>query len=289
MDAKKLRYRALTLLFCLSLLPAVHAETVAFVSQSLVPSVQKLASLTEQQTGLDIRLYTIPQAAEAEQADAVVLIGSAALEQWPSESPVPAVAVFVSHQAAAAHPQLASAIYLEPPLRRQIRLARSILGAERPVGVLVDDRQLWKQAGLKARPLVTPYFIDQYPSMNHALLDLLKHSDALIGIYDTGLYSSANIKNILITAYRQNIPLIGPSSAYIKAGALATTHSDLSDVARRLGEVLLTGLKEKLWPEPGYNPYFGVYYNEQVGHSLNLVLPDAEQLSEELAAQEKQR
>ena len=289
MDAKRIIRQALLFLLILCPLSVVNADTVAFVSQSLVPSVQKLAALTKQQSGLDVRLYTTEQTADIKDVEAVVLIGSAALEQWSFRDDLPAVAVFVSHQMAAAYSGLASAVYLEPPLQRQVRLARAIMGDDRPMGVLVEDRQIWQQAGLLSQPLVTPYFVDQYPSMNHALLDLLKHSHALIGLYDTGLYSSANIKNILITAYRQNIPLIGPSSAYIKAGALATTHSDLNDVAHRLSEVLMTGLREKLWPAAGYNPYFRVYYNEQVGHSLNLLLPDAKALTDELVRQEKKR
>jgi len=281
-----MRWGAVTLLLFLFLWRPAQAAEVAFVSHAIVPSVQKLAALTEAQAGLSVRLYTTDQAQQMPKPDVVVLIGSDALKSWKPQPGVPAVAVFVSRQMASQYPQLSSAIYLEPPLQRQVRLARAILGDDRTLGVLVQDRALWKQAALTGQPLVTPYFVDHYPSLNHALLDLLKNSHALIGVYDTDLYSSANIKNILITAYRQNIPLIGPSSAYIKAGAMATTHSDLEDVARRLGEVLLTGLTEKVWPAAGYNPYFGVYYNEQVGHSLNLMLPDAGKLTKELARQE---
>ena len=97
-----------------------------------------------------------------------------------------------------------------------------------------------------------------------------------------------HIKNILITAYRQNKPLIGPSSAYIKAGALATTYSDIDDVAHRLSEMLLTGLKKHVWPEADYNPYFKVRYNQQVGRSLNLLLPDAESLASQLTKDERE-
>ncbi|MCD8523514.1 MAG: hypothetical protein LRY66_12500 [Saccharospirillaceae bacterium] len=268
---------------------------IVFVAHEKLPSVEQLVEKTSAllETRSELRLLHEPPEAGWQSYDAVVLVGPQALESWSFEHSPAAVAVFVSRDAAAAYrQQLASALYLEPPLKRQVALAKSILGSDRPLGILVQDKAQWKNSGLSALPLqqalVTPYFVDQYGNLNRALLDLLKNSHALIGTYDTELYSSTNIKNILITAYRQNKPLIGPSSAYIKAGALATTYSDLDDVARRLSEILLTGLKEQLWPDAGYNPYFKVRYNQQVGRSLNLLLPDADELAVRLTNSERE-
>ncbi|WP_430460059.1 hypothetical protein ACQUQU_12670 [Thalassolituus sp. LLYu03] len=285
MDALLTAFKALWLLIWLIAASSVEAAgQVVFVTHTSAPSVEQLAEKTRTLSGFDIQVINAAQAPAAD-AQACVVIGPQVLEGWSGCAGKPVIAVFVTRQQVAAHDGLASAVYLEPPLSRQIQLARAILGDDRPLGVLVGDRALWKPA--KPDPLVTPYFTDQFPSLTHALIALLRNSHALIGIYDTELYSSENIKNILITAYRQNKPLIGPSSAYIKAGALATTFSDLDDVARRLSEVLKTGLREGVWPEAGYNPYFSVRYNPQVGRSLNLLLPDAAELADKLAKEEQ--
>lgn len=267
----------------------VSAAEIAFVSHTLMPSVEQLARKTEALSGIRSLIFPADADVNWSSFDACVVIGPQTLENWPGCGGNPVIAVFLTREAAAGLNNVTTSLYMEPPLSRQVGLARMILGNDRPLGVLVRDRAQWKLAGGKPDPLLTPYFTDQYPSLNHALLALLRSSHALIGIYDTELYSSENIKNILITAYRQNKPLIGPSSAYIKAGALATTYSDLDDVARRLAEILLTGLKEKVWPEPGYNPYFKVRYNPQVGRSLNLLLPDEKVMADELAAQERRQ
>ncbi|MCB2385390.1 MULTISPECIES: hypothetical protein [Thalassolituus] len=268
---------------------------IAFVVHEKLPSVEQLLQKTAERLDItaELRLLNNPPPTGWQSYAAVVLVGPQALEAWSFAESPPAVAVFVSRDAVAAvSSKLASALYLEPPLKRQIALAKSILGADRPLGILMQDKSEWKNSGLSSLPLqqslVTPYFVDQYENLNRALLDLLKNSHALIGTYDTELYSSTNIKNILITAYRQNKPLIGPSSAYIKAGALATTYSDIDDVAHRLSEMLLTGLKEHVWPDADYNPYFKVRYNQQVGRSLNLLLPDAEPLASQLTKDERE-
>ena len=290
------RWLGTCLLACMLAFSA-HAEDVrvAFVAHEKLPSVEQLVEKTTSllNVGSELLLLNEPPAAGWQSYSAVVLVGPQALEAWSFNDSPAAVAVFVSRDAVAAYrQQLASALYLEPPLKRQVAMAKSILGHDRPLGVLVQDKSQWKNSGLSAMPLqqslVTPYFVDQYDNLNRALLDLLKNSHALIGTYDTELYSSTNIKNILITAYRQNKPLIGPSSAYIKAGALATTYSDIDDVAHRLSEILLTGLKEQVWPDADYNPYFKVRYNQQVGRSLNLLLPDADALAAQLAKGERE-
>ncbi len=295
-DAHNLyRWFAACLLTCLLAL-SVQAENtqIAFVVHEKLPSVEQLLEKTagRLKATAELRLLNNPPATGWQSYAAVVLVGPQALDAWTFTEP-PAVAVFVSRDAVAAvSSKLASALYLEPPLKRQIALAKSILGADRSLGVLMQDKSQWENSGLFLLPLqqslVTPYFVDQYENLNRALLDLLKNSHALVGTYDTELYSSTNIKNILITAYRQNKPLIGPSSAYIKAGALATTYSDIDDVARRLSEILLVGLKEQVWPGADYNPYFKVRYNQQVGRSLNLLLPDAESLASQLTKDERE-
>jgi ABC-type uncharacterized transport system substrate-binding protein len=259
-----------------------QAFQVAVVSHKPLASIERLVQATAEQTGARVSSVVWDKAIDWKIYDAVVLAGPKAVELWQPAG-TPAVAVFVSRIVTEqAKIKLASAVYIEPPLSRQIALAKAILGNDRSMGILAQNAQSLSLARFAGQPLsafnVTPYFVDQYDSLNRALADLLKKNQALIGVYDLELFSSANIKNILITAYRQNKPLIGPSSAYIKAGALATTYSDLDDVARRLSQILLTGVKEGVWPAADYNPYFHVRYNEQVGRSLNLVLPQEAQL-----------
>jgi len=265
--------------------PSLAAD-IAVVSHKPLNSITQLASAISDQTGLSVEVRLVHEKTDWQQYRVVVLAGAQALQQW-QERDVPAVAVFVSRQhVRQSSLTLASALYIEPPLERQIALAKAILGPDRPLGILAANPQQLETRRYAGKPLtsalITPYFVDQSPSLNRALIELLRDNSALIGVYDPGLFSSANIKNILITAYRQNKPLIGPSSAYIKAGALATTYSDLDDVVQRLREILLTGLNENIWPEAGYNPYFKVRYNQQVGRSLNLLLPDQDALQQQL-------
>ena len=269
------------------------ALELAFVSHKKADSVSRLAANTAELANAQatVVLTSSPRFEDrVQQADVVVLVGQQALtarDRIPANIPTLAVLIPAQQVPALA---LQSAIYLEPPFSRQIALAQALIGDDQPLGVLATNQQSLLtlcdcEDSLDSKRLQA-YYLDDYDSLNRALVDLLQSSQALIGIYDTTLYSAANIKNILITAYRQSRPLIGPSSAYIRAGALASTYSDLGDTARRLAELVTAG-QQGDWPAAGYNPYFKVRYNEQVARSLNLILPDAEQLAETLRQQEQ--
>jgi len=226
--------------------------------------------------------------------DAIVLLGEPVLDAWQTPTDSPVVAVFVSRESAQRRSAiLKSAIYVEPPLSRQITLSKILLGFDVRLGVLVSDAFAASAADEVAK-VQREEFVNIYPlsdlnNLNRTLIELLADNQALVGVYDSELYSPGNIKNILITAYRQNRPLIGPSSAYIKAGSLASTYSDLDDVSKRLIEILSAGLNNKQWAKQDYNPYFQVRYNEQVGRSLNLSLPNVDDAVKALMKAEENR
>lgn len=269
-----------------------HAQLV-FVTHEPLPLVQDLANRTAELTGrtVQVRLLAEQQSLSPQQYQAAVLVGPQALAGWQNRN-LPAVAVFVSRaEVAAAQPAPVSAIYTEPPLSRQLALIRLLLGEDVPVGVLLQDRAFWPVSGLAGLDLtaagVTPYYLSDFDSLNHVLLELLRENRALLGVYDPQLYNAANIKTILISAYRRSIPLVGPGSAYLRAGALASTYSGNAEVARRLREILHAGLQDGVWPAADYNPYFRVGVNMQVARSLNLLVPDSDELERQLQQQER--
>ena len=202
-----------------------RCRQLVFVTHEPLPLVQDLANRT---CGTDRAYRTGTPAGRAAGAVATAVSGGCAggaagtggLEQPQSAG---GSGVCQSRRTWPPQPAPVSAIYTEPPLSRQLALIRLLLGEGVPVGVLLQDRAFWPVSGLAGLDLagagVTPYYLSDYDSLNHALLELLRENRALLGVYDPQLYNAANIKTILISAYRRSIPLLGAGQVRICAPA----------------------------------------------------------------------
>lgn len=282
MEARKV---ASILLWVSCLLLSAHARAdVLLVVPESTPTMMLLAEKMQQRlnTPVDISLQD-DQQLKTSGYDLAVLVGKQAIINW--QGSIPAVAALVSREDSAAYvTKLKTVLYQEPPLERQLYLARALVGDNFTLGILATSEQEFVRhhpdLDLKRKDLnLALYYRKNYSSLNHALNDVLKNSAILVGVANQSLYNNDTIKNILITAYRQNKALIGPTSAYLNAGALASTYSNLDDIALRLSEIIRQGLQQKTWPAPDYNPYFQVAFNAQVARSLNMTLPDANALA----------
>jgi hypothetical protein len=285
----------LTLMLFLSVY-RVHADVAMLVpvpnaqTQSLATELEAALQLRHQDEGVDV--ISPPANPDVLQRySLIVTVGASVLTEIQKHKALlqrtPVVATYISEQDYHNHRELLSTgVYVEPPLHRQIALAQLLFGDDAPLGILVPEFD----ARVVDDTDVSVYPVKSNDNLNQTLVRLLTENRALIGVYDTELYSSENIKSILITSYRHNRPMIGPSLAYLRAGALATTYSNTDDVIRRLIEVIEQGLyTSQSYPPPDFNPYFRVGLNEQVGRSLNMLMPDADELGRELLLRESQQ
>lgn len=269
------------------LLSQISQADVLILALKTSSVLEDMASNLEKSLKTKVRITTSGalEKLNKDSLDTVVTLGPRSLSSWTdysrwhSLSDVPVVPIFTTYEDVSAYPSVMSAIFIEPPLLRQIHLAQLIFGQGTGIGILIPDKSFGESHRLTKNWMdklgVTIYAIDEFPSLAHSLATALDDNKVLVGVYDSNLYGADNLKSILIASYRRGRALIGPSKAYLKAGAVATTYSDLEDTEKRLLELLESGLVKGIWQEPNYNPYFKVGYNEQVARSLNIILPDA--------------
>jgi len=160
-------------------------------------------------------------------------------------------------------------VVLDFPLETQFQWMRRILPDSRVVGVIHRPKNLERiksaekaaQAqGLKllARQVETPSDIPD------ALEYLTKHVDVLWGLADEIVFTSQTAKHILLISFRNRIPLVGLSSAWVKAGAMYSLDWDYSDMGSQCGEMalrVLNGTKPNAIPTA---------WPRKVFYSLNL-------------------
>lgn len=178
-----------------------------------------------------------------------------------------------------------SAIYLDQPVSRQVHLIAAILPDRHRVGLLYSTppgeleqvRQEMGKRGLRLREKAIGT-----QSVPETLQELLQDSDVLLALPDYAIYNNSSIRNILLSTYRSRVPLIGFSSAYVKAGALCAVFSAPEQIAAQVAPLVRQFGETHRLPAAQYPQEFEVMVNERVAHSLGLHIRPAIELSAEI-------
>lgn len=224
--------------------------------------------------------------------DLVILVGAKVPDYVDLKSHKKSMAVLVTEQQGKqlqVQDQVQTSIWLEPPLSRQLTLANLVIPGDQKIGFLVDGeenkRQQLSRLSNAQKAMLKVVDLKNYENINQALFHVLKDTRLLLGSYERDIYNAKTIKNILITSYRQQKVLIGPSRAYLKAGSFATTFSDLNQVALRIVDVVDQYHSSANWLKPDYNPYYRIVFNQQVARSLNIQMMDGDLLEQRMREQ----
>ena len=186
------------------------------------------------------------------------------------------------------HPRV-SLLWSDPPLERQLRLIASILPQARRIGVLygTESEFLLPELRLHATPLGLVIVPQLWDNINDSrpLQTLFRNSDVLLGLDDPQLYNPKTAKNLLLSSYAQQLPLIGPNAGFVRAGSLASTYSDQTDWLAVLDRLL--DHSPANWPRSLYPQHFKVVGNPQVARSLGIEQVDEASVATRLAEGEK--
>lgn len=173
-----------------------------------------------------------------------------------------------------------SAIYLDQPTSRQLQLAK-IIRSDAEVGLLLSavtqplKTELITAAGQQN---ISVHYrdVESTAMVGPRLKEVLEESNVFLALPDPTIFNRATIFNILLSSYHNKVPVIGFSSAYVKAGALVAAYSTPEDIARHLAEYISDYLNSGAGalPEPIYPKYFSVTVNQSVARSLGISLPD---------------
>lgn len=179
-----------------------------------------------------------------------------------------------------------SAIFMDQPMQRQLALINAVLPNATSVGVLYDTPpmeldSLRKLAGTMHFNLREQKVGVQHPLVG-ALSDLLQVSDVLLVLPDNNIYRSDTIRNILLGTYRAQVPMVGLSANYVRAGALCAIYSTPKQIAYQAADAIEEFAKTGRLPAPQYTKEFEISVNTQVARSLGVPVNDAVQLRVEV-------
>lgn len=148
--------------------------------------------------------------------------------------------------------QNATAVVLDFPLDTQFQWMRRVLPKSSMVGVLfnpVENQTKISAATRVAQSLgitLIPREVETPRELPDALEAVSRKVDILWGVTDQTVMTPQTAEPILVTSFRNKIPLTGLSTSWVKAGALYALDRDYTDIGTQCGEMvakILSGTK----------------------------------------------
>jgi putative ABC transport system substrate-binding protein len=291
-----LRYLATSLLFYATVLlaTAAQADTLnvrLILSDSSPPYQQFATAFNKSLSASKLNVFIIEsQVIDDTPTDLIIAVGMKATKLAFAQTGTPTLAVMIPRTGyenlldqvlppKSGRP--VSAIYLDQPWNRQLDFLHAALPEQRRIGLLysadtrIDVARLRQHIAKLGGSLVAKQ-IAPAESLFSSLESVLDNSDVLLAVPDSSIYSSNNIRNILLTSYRYRIPLIGLSQSYVNAGALCAIFSTPEQLAEQASSTTVLFAQSGQLPGSQYSAAFSIAVNQQVARSLGIVLPPPE-------------
>ncbi len=259
-------------------------RVLVVLSENVTP-YQTFASSFRENLSENIQVSVLDRAelfADSEQkVDLIVTVGIKAADWVSGKTTIPVLAAMIPSNKYAElmsrmpHARQVSAIYVDQPWTRQADLIVAALPNKKTIGLLYSTESLLDLATMRkvfvehGLNLVAKQFKSR-DSLFSDLKEVLDHSDILLAISDNTIYSNNNFRNILLTSYQKNIPLVGLSQAYVNAGALCAIFSSPQQLAEQARIAVHDFALTKHLPAPQFPASFSIAVNPDVTRSLGL-------------------
>lgn len=229
---------------------AVAQHLVVVSSGETAPYAQALAGV--QRVGVTVdalqlgpdREPDLPTAlAHAPGDTAIVTLGAAAAEYTAQAAPAAPV---VNCMVLGTDP--AATVPFEIPVEVQLASLKRLLPNAHNVGILFDPAQSERRAADAAAALTRAGYVPMVEPVTGpaalplALNRLANRVDVLLALPDTTVYAREHARALLLFSFRHQIPIVGPTEAWVKAGALYALDWDYADLGRYCGALAVAKL-----------------------------------------------
>lgn len=178
------------------------------------------------------------------------------------------------------------AVLLDQPIQRLVDTSRDIV-KQRPSNTLVIAvsasnttlRKDIEQLSLPEHITLQVLVIDDDTEPAKLIDKALFNAGALIAVRDKHVWAGENAKWMLYQSYKYNVPVIGYSKSFLKAGALVSVYAELTETANATANRILNWHKHQgnTTGERIHYPRYTVEYNKNIARALKITIPEGGQ------------
>lgn len=215
--------------------------------------------------------------------NAILCLGSRALESVLDIQDIPKIFCLVtrSRAYALADREDIYGVAIDIPFAMQFKIIKNVLPKVKRIGVIYNpdhNQKLIIEAEKSAHAMGFHLVAKPVHSIKEIPLTLQKLEDKvdlLWGIYDQTVYGPETARYVLLFALKQNIPFVGFSLQFAKAGALLSLYGDYEDMGHQAALIVKKILSDE---GPSYNRFeprkTRIAVNEKVARALAISFPN---------------
>ncbi len=169
-----------------------------------------------------------------------------------------------------------SVLYLDQPPQRQLKLAAALDHGLHSVGILLHEETFVDVEALDATARriglrLEPVRVAGSKEVVQRLKRVKRSIDLLITVFDPQITTAQTVKRILYFSYHRRLPVIGYSSAMVRAGALAAVYSEAWQIGLQAAETLVEAFDHQplQFPDEQFPRYFQASCNAAVWAYFN--------------------
>jgi ABC-type uncharacterized transport system substrate-binding protein len=174
------------------------------------------------------------------------------------------------------------AVYIQQPVERYIQLAALLFDTNRTIAIPLSSNSKYnfyrlslkaKAIGLRSKRII----LNPGDNIPRLLSRNIDNNDVLLALPDPEIYNKNTARSIILTTYHNNVPIIGYSQAFSKAGALISLYSSVDNISAQTITLIHRIFSNKKPLQRGYYPeQFSIESNEAVARSLGIRIPDSQ-------------
>lgn len=175
-----------------------------------------------------------------------------------------------------------AALFSDQPLFRQVSLIEAIFnGKPIQLGIAYQNKNYEKTFDELSNTFSSMKInVKKIDDLNiiRAINNIIQKNDVLLSTAEDNIYNSETIRPILLSSYRHQTLVIGPTEGFVNAGALGTVLSTSDQYTLDIIEMVNQYITTNILPPSQYPSNFDVKINYSVAESLSLNLPSEEEL-----------
>lgn len=255
--------------------------------------------LRTESAGIDaevVRLQSYQQGSKQFDRNLTIAIGVAALKYLSGETgpvlgtmiPKPAFEKIASSQKERIASGALSAVFIDQSPLRQMALIRTAFPEARRVGMLFGRATssragVYREAAGKFGLALESRTQISQKGMVPVLDQLLDLVDVLLVIPDPEIHNATTAQHVLLTAYRHQVPVIGYSESYARAGGVLSIYGTPELIGQQAARMVMQAATRN-WKlgQAAYSSEFRIKQNWRVSRSLGLSVPGTVQLERKI-------